>query len=135
MGREQGGRVEREQARQAWRDWIPALVTLGALAVVDEAGWFGADGSARLAWSLANVVPGLLIGRAFWRGLRRADEYQRVLQLEAMAIGFAVLLSGVFVAGLLDAAGTGDLRRSVQIAFVGSVAACVAALELRGRAR
>ena len=76
-----------------------------------------------------------LVDRMWPRGLRRADEYQRVLQLEAMALGFGFLLFGVFVAGLLDAAAVGDLRRSVQISIGVSVLVWAGALELRGRAR
>ncbi|WP_157964082.1 hypothetical protein [Actinocorallia populi] len=135
MNEKRKGTVERAQARQAWRDWLPGVAVMAALAVVQEAGLFGSDGSARVAWSLANAIPALLLGWAVWRGLRRADEYQRVLQLEAMALGFGCLLFGVFVAGLLDASSVGDLRRSVQISLAASVLVWAAALELRGRAR
>lgn len=112
-------------------DWLPAVVVLGVLGLISEQGLFGAGGSLELFWSLMNLVPGLWIVRAVVRSLRRADEYQRSRQLEALAIGFGTLAMAIFTVGLLQAADVGDLRQLVQISFVGSIVVWIAALLLK----
>ena len=62
------------------------------------------------------------------RSLRRADEYQRMLQLEAMAIGFGVVIVVAMVGGLLDGAGVGDARQALQITFIAGILSWVVAL-------
>jgi hypothetical protein len=109
-------------------DWLPAVIAIVLLGLIAEFGLFGADGSGKLFWSLLNLAPGLWIVRAVVRSLRRADEYQRRRQLEALAIGFGVLAMAVYTAGLLQAAGVGDLRQLVQISFIGSIVVWIAAL-------
>lgn len=98
------------------------------LGVIAELGLFGSDGSWKPVWSLLNLAPALWIVRAVVRSLRRADEYQRRRQLEALAIGFGVLMVGIYTAGLLEAAGLGVLRQSVQISFIGSTLIWIGAL-------
>lgn len=101
-------------------DWLPAVVALVALGAVQELELFGSGDSLKLFWSLANLVPALWIVRAVVRSLRRADEYQRGRQLEAMAIAFGVMMLAIFTVGLLQAAGVGDLGQLVQISFIGA---------------
>ena len=88
------------------------------------------DGFGRvlLFWSLLYLAPGLWIVRAVTRSLRRADEYQRRRQFEALAIGFGVLIMAIYAIGLLQAADVGDLRQQVQISFIGSILTWIAAL-------
>ncbi|GIJ54143.1 hypothetical protein [Virgisporangium aurantiacum] len=131
-------RLENRQSRsdkvrtRAWfLDWLPALVALGILSVISELGLFGSDGSWKLFWSLLYLAPGLWIVRAVIRSLRRADEYQRRQQLEALAIGFGVLVMAIYAIGLLQAADVGDLRQQVQISFIGSILTWIAALLLK----
>jgi hypothetical protein len=114
-------------------DWLPALVVLVLLSLIVQLGLFGSDGSAKLIWSLLNLVPALWIVRAVVRSLRRADEYQARRQLEAMAIGFGVLMMAIFTVGLVEAAGVGDLRQLVQISFIGSTLIWVATLWFKTR--
>lgn len=109
-------------------DWLPAAVGLGLLSLISEFGLFGSEGSWKLFWSLLNLAPALWIVRAVVRSLGRADEYQRRRQLEAMAIGFGVLIVAIHTIGLLQAAGVGDLRQLVQISFVGSIIIWIGAL-------
>jgi hypothetical protein len=109
-------------------DWLPAVIAIVLLGLIAEFGLFGADGSWKLFWSLLNLAPGLWIVRAVVRSLRRADEYQRRRQLEALAIGFGVLAMAIYTAGLLQAAGVGDLRQLIQISFIGSIVVWIAAL-------
>ncbi|MFE5722820.1 hypothetical protein [Streptomyces erythrochromogenes] len=114
---------------RAWfLDWLPAVIALGLLGLIAEFGLFGSADSWKLFWSLLNLAPGLWIVRAVIRSLRRADEYQRRCQLEALAVGFGVLLMSIFTVGLLQTAGVGDLRQLVQISFLGSILIWIAAL-------
>ncbi|MET8299059.1 hypothetical protein ABZ729_36775 [Streptomyces sp. NPDC006678] len=124
-------RSDMVRARAWFLDWSPALIALVLLNLVAELGLFGSAGSWKLFWSLLNLAPGLWIVRAVVRSLRRADEYQRRCQLEALAIGFGVLVMALFTVGLLQAAGVGDLRQLVQISFIGSILIWIAALLLK----
>ena len=79
-------------------------------------------------------MPALWLVWAQLRSLRRADEYQRIAQLEAMAVGFATMIVLALVGGLLDAAGIGDPRQSLQITFIGGTLAWIAAGAVKARA-
>ncbi|MFD3466669.1 hypothetical protein ACFWWM_09945 [Streptomyces sp. NPDC058682] len=121
-------RSDTVRTRGWFLDWLPAVITLGLLSLIAEFGLFGSADAWKLFWSLLNLAPGLWIVRAVIRSLRRADEYQRRRQLEALAIGFGVLLMSIFTIGLLQTAGVGDLRQLVQISFLGSILIWIAAL-------
>ena len=123
--------------RAAIRDVVPAMLTLvvlqGSLILLDphgdRTGWY-------LVWSLSPLVPAVWLMWAQLRGLRRADEYQRTIQLEAMATGFGAVIMLSLLAGLLDGAGLGDPRQSLQVIFIVGVLTWVGALALKtGRAR
>jgi hypothetical protein len=109
-------------------DWLPAVASLVVLSVISELRAFGSDDSLKLFWSLLNLIPGLLIVRVVIRNLRRADEYQRVAQLEALAVGFGAMMLAIYTIGLLQAAGVGDLRQLVQISFIASMVIWIATL-------
>jgi hypothetical protein len=115
-------------------DWLPVAATLLPVSLIFELRAFGSDDSLKLFWSLLNVIPALLIVRVVVRNLRRADEYQRVAQLEALAIGFGVMMMAVFTIGLLQAGGVGNLRQLVQISFAASMLIWIGALVFK-RAR
>ncbi|WP_455355257.1 hypothetical protein [Streptomyces sp. SYSU K217416] len=121
-------RSDTVRARAWFLDWLPAVIALGLLSLISEFGLFGSADSWKLFWSLLNLAPGLWIVRAVIRSLRRADEYQRRCQLEALAIGFGVLIMAIYTVGLLQAAGVGDLRQLVQISFIASILTWIAAL-------
>jgi len=108
---------------------VPAVVLLivvqGSLLLLDPDG--GAS-TANVVWSLLPMVPALWLVWAQLRSLRRADELQRIVQLEAMSIGFGVTLLLALLGGLLDAAGIGDPRQSLQITFIGGMLAWLGAL-------
>ncbi len=57
------------------------------------------------------------------RVLTRADEYQRVVRLEALAIGFATVMVVCFAAGPLDALGIGNPRQSLQVTTMAGILA------------
>lgn len=82
----------------------------------------------RLVWSLSPIVPALWLAWAQLRILRRADDYQRVLHLEAMAFGFGVVIAASFVGSLLDAACVGSAGQSLQVTFQAGLLAWLAAL-------
>jgi len=124
--------VRRERA--AVRDAAPAVVVLivaqGSLLALDPDG----GASARnLAWSLLPLLPAAWLVWAQVRSLRRADELQRIVQLEAMAVGFGAVMLLLLAAGLLEGAGVGDPRQSLQITFIAGVLVWVAALGFKMR--
>ncbi|WNO76681.1 hypothetical protein [Streptomyces sp. AM8-1-1] len=121
-------RSDMVRARALFLDWLPAVVALVLLSLISEFELFGSAGSWEVFWSLLYLAPGWWIVRAVVRSLRRADEYQRRCQLEALAIGFGVLTMAIYAVGLLQAVGVGDLRQLIQISFIGSILIWIAAL-------
>jgi hypothetical protein len=117
--------------RAAIRDVLPGFLVLlvlqGSLELADHHGalslWY-------LIWSLSPLIPALWLVWAQLRSLRRADEYQRMVQLEALAIGFGAVIVVALAGGLLDAAGLGDPRQSLQITFTVGLFAWIGALGL-----
>jgi hypothetical protein len=118
--------------RALLRDTLPAIVVLvvaqGSLILLDPDGGASAW---NLTWSLLPLAPALWLVWAQMRSLRRADEYQRIMQLEAMAIGFGAAIVLSLAGGLLDAAGIGDPRQSLQVTFIVGTLAWVAALAIK----
>ncbi|MEO8330759.1 MAG: hypothetical protein ABI586_12190 [Candidatus Nanopelagicales bacterium] len=112
------------QSRAFLRDSLPAVAALvliqGSLIVIDPE---GAITGWTLIWSLLPLVPACFLGWAQIRCLRRADEFQRLVQLEAMAIGFGAMVLLAFAGGLLDAAELGDPAQFLQITFIGGILA------------
>ena len=85
---------------------LPAIVGYAAVLAValalvgDEVNSFG-------EWILVMlpIVPALWGVRAVVRHLRRVDEYQRLLQLEAMAAGFGVAMATSLTMGFIGVGG------------------------------
>lgn len=96
-----------------------------SLVLLDPDG--GANGW-NLVWSLLPLLPAGWLVWAQLRSLRRADEYQRIVQLEAMAIGFGTVIVLSLAGGLLDAAGIGDSRQSLQVTFILGILSWIGAL-------
>ena len=115
--------------RAILRDTAPAIAVLvvaqGSLLLLDPDGGASAW---NLVWSLLPLLPAGWLVWAQLRSLRRADEYQRVLQLQAMAVGFGAMVLLSLTGGLLDAAGIGDASQSLQITFIVGVLTWVGAL-------
>jgi hypothetical protein len=86
-----------------------------------------------LVWSLLPLGPALWLVWAQLRSLRRADEYQRMVQLEAMAIGFATVIVLSMAGGPLDAAGIGDPAQSLQVTFIAGTLSWIAVLAVKTR--
>jgi uncharacterized membrane protein YjfL (UPF0719 family) len=68
-----------------------------------------------------------------YRAFRRADEYQRKIQLESMAVGFAAVLVALQIAGLLAASGIGELQQSFQLIIIGGILTWQGVADLRTR--
>jgi hypothetical protein len=127
---------DRERGNAALHEVLPALIAL--LVVQGSLVWLDPDPSStwKLLWSLSPIVPAVWLVWAQWRALRRADEYQRTIQLEAMAVGFAAMLVASFLGGLLDAADVGSPSQSLQITFMAGTIGWLVPLVLRsGRER
>jgi hypothetical protein len=126
---ERDSRSDVTRKRAAARDLVPGLVVLvvaeGTLIAWDpgatSSGW-------HLLWSLSPLVGIALLAWGQVRVLRRSDEWERLRQLTAMSMGFAVLAVGLAVVGVLQAAGIGDVAQLVQITFFAGIAAWVGAL-------
>ncbi len=113
-------RAEIERRRAAWRDSIPVgvaiVVAVAAFAVTNPE-----DPGDTLIWAVPMLA---LLGlglRAELRDLRRADEYERTLLLEALALGFVVVIVLLFLGGLFTSGGIGDPRVWLNVSFIGGL--------------
>jgi hypothetical protein len=88
------------------RDMIPALVGyLALLAVAIAVVGDEVEGPVEWFLMLLPVVPAAWGVLAMIRHLRRVDEYQRLLQLEAMAAGFGVSMIAAITVGFVGIGG------------------------------
>lgn len=113
-------RVEIERRRGAWRDSIPIGVAIAA-AVAAFAVTDPNDPGDTVIWATPMLALLGLALRAEVRDLRRADEYQRTLLLESLALGFVVVIVLLFLGGLFTSGGVGDARVWLQISFIGGL--------------
>jgi hypothetical protein len=123
--------LERRQDGAALRDAIPAVVTLivleGLVAVADlDAG----SNRWHLAISLSPLLAGVWLAWVQLRTLRRCDEYQRTVHLEAMSAGFGVAMLMAMTGGLLDGADVGSAAQYLQLTFIAGILSWVATLAI-----
>ncbi|SHN49732.1 hypothetical protein SAMN05660350_00111 [Geodermatophilus obscurus] len=115
-------RAEIERRRAARRDSIPigvamaAAVAAFAVTLTDPE-----DPGDTVIWAVPMLALLALGLRAELRDLRRADEYERTLLLEALALGFVVVIVLLFVGGLFVAGGVGDPRVWLNVSFIGGL--------------
>ena len=74
------------------------------------------------------VLPALWSVRAVIRHLRRVDEYQRLLQLEAMAVGFAVAMVAALTVAFVGVGGVATRAAGWIVYGAGMLAWAVAAI-------
>ena len=120
------------RAQAAWRDVLPAfallIVTQGSLIWLKPGRPTSALG---VGWAMSPLLAVAWMAWSQVRVLRRADEFQRIVQLEAMAIGFGVMSTLLLGVGLLHGAGLGDLAQQTQTALIVGVLAWIAVLAIK----
>jgi hypothetical protein len=84
-------------------------------------------------WIAATAVFALAMAWVLVRAFRRADEYLRRIQLESMAVAFAVVLVALQVAAVLDSAGIIELQQVTQLIVIGGMAVWHVIADLRTR--
>lgn len=122
------------RARAYYRDFLPGIVAyllvLGAVLA-----WGHLDGTSptRWAWAMAPVLPAAWIVRAVVRHLHRLDDYQRLLQLQGLGVGFAVAMLSAVTVGFLGIAGLPTMAAGWVVYAAGMAAWLVAAAVTRNR--
>ncbi|MEV4641820.1 hypothetical protein AB0J80_31195 [Actinoplanes sp. NPDC049548] len=124
-------RSTRAARRAVFVDGLP-VVTLGVVALA--LGGNPDQSAVQKGWWIATTtVFSLAVAWVLLRAFRRADEYLRKIQLESMAIAFAVVLIGLQVATLLDAAGVIELHQLAQLLLIGGIGLWLTIADLRTR--
>ena len=78
--------------------------------------------------TIASISGVCLTARAQVRSRQRADEFQRSIQLEALAIGFGAFFILSMTGGMLHGAAIGDPAQALQITFIGGTLTWIGAL-------
>lgn len=88
------------------REFWPGMAAY-ALVLVAVLSWGDLTGSSpwRFLWALAPVLPAAWIVWTVFRQVNRVDEYQRLLLLRSLAVGFAVAMLAAVTLGFLAIAG------------------------------
>jgi hypothetical protein len=127
----QEDQVTRAARRAALIDGIP-VAALGPVALA-----LGSDpdqsATQKAWWIAATAVFSLAVAWALVRAFRRADEFQRKIQLESMAVAFAAVLVALQVGTVLDAADVVPLHQLSQMILIGGVAVWLVIADLRTR--
>ena len=123
--------VDERQARAELRDSLPGIaLILGGVAILGLV-----DPEGLSPWNVAWAIVALgSVGWFVWveaRNLRRADEYQRIMRLEALAVGFATVMVLTFAGGLLDEIGVVAARQSLSLTVGAGVVAWATALGVK----
>lgn len=97
---------DRARARAYHRDFWPGIVAYGVVLTAVEI-WGHLDGHSlwRHLWALLPVVPAMWIVLAVLRHVARIDDYQRLLLLQGLAVGFAIAMIASLTVGFLGIAG------------------------------
>ena len=97
---------DRARARAFQRDFWPSMVGYGVvLTVVVVWGHLDGDSPWRYLWALLPVVPAGWTVRAVLRHIHRIDDYQRLLALRGLGVGFATAMIASVTLGFLGIAG------------------------------
>ena len=124
---------ERRRTRAEMRESFPAvamsLAAFGILVLVDPDGLTPLN----VVWAVLSIASVMGFVWAQVRSLRRADEYQRMVRLEAIAIGFGTVIVLSFTAGMLNALGVGEPRQFYEPVFIVGVVVWAAAHGIKSR--
>jgi len=97
---------DRARAQSYRRDFWPGMIGYGVvLAVVLAWGNLGGDSPWRYLWALLPVIPAGWTVRAVLRHIHRIDDYQRLLLLQGLGVGFATAMIASLTLGFLGIAG------------------------------
>lgn len=97
---------DRARARAYHWDFWPSMIGYGLILSAVLA-WGHLDGTNpwRYLWAVLPVAPALWLVRAVLHHVRRVDDYQRLLLLQGLAVGFAVAMVAALTMGFLGIAG------------------------------
>jgi hypothetical protein len=96
------------RSRAYYRDFFPAMLAYCLLLpLVIAFGDLQGQSPLRFVWAMLPVLPVLVVVWAVWRHLNRQDEYQRLVLLQSLAVGFAGCVVAAVVMGFLGLAGLG----------------------------
>jgi MFS family permease len=97
---------DRAKSRAYHLDFWPGMAAY-AVVLTGTLLWGNLDGDSpwRFVWAVLPVVPTLWIVRAVLRHIRRIDDYQRLLLLQGLGVGFAVSMVGAVTMAFLEIAG------------------------------
>jgi hypothetical protein len=97
---------DRARDRAYHREFWPGIIGYCVI-LVTAVSWGGLDGDSpwRFVWALAPVVPAAWVVRAVFRHVRRVDEYQKLLLIQSIGVGFAVAMLTAISLGFLAIAG------------------------------
>jgi hypothetical protein len=97
---------DRARARAYQWDFWPGMAGYG-IALTAVLRWGDLDGSNpwRFLWAVLPVIPALWIVRAVVRHVHRVDDYQRLLLVQSLGVGFAIAMIAAVTAGFLGIAG------------------------------
>jgi hypothetical protein len=115
--------LERQQRIAYLRDFVPSVIgyavvlAIGLSFVGDEV-----DSTGEWILVILPVIPALWGVRAVMRNLRGVDEYQRLVQLEAMAVGFGVSMVVAITVGFVGVAGTATVAAGWIVYSAGMLA-------------
>ena len=127
--------VDARNAAAYRRDFLPGIVGYGVvLAVVLSIVGQSVDSAVDWVLIMLPVVPALWVVRAVLRHLRRIDEYQRLLQYEAMAVGFGVAMVAALTLGFVGVGGYAT-RGTGWIVYGAGMAAWGVTAAVQGRRR
>lgn len=125
--------VEQRQRASYLRDMVPAIVGYaGVFALVLSLVGDEVDSAGEWALLILPVIPALWGVRAVVRHFRRIDEYQRLVQLEAMAAGFGVAMVTAITVGFVGVGGAATRAAGWIVLGAGMVTWALVAL-VRGR--
>jgi hypothetical protein len=97
---------DRQRSRRYQLEFWPGIVGY-CVVLTAVLLWGDLDGTSpwRFLWAVLPVLPALLVVRAVVRHIRRIDDYQRLLLLEGLAVGFALAMVASVTIGFLGLAG------------------------------
>jgi hypothetical protein len=106
LDRQNQSEGDRARSRAYHLEFWPGIIAY-AVILTGVLLWGNLDGESpwRFLWAVLPVIPALWIVRAVLRHVRRVDDYQRLLLLQALGGGFAVAMITSITMAFLEIAG------------------------------